>query len=467
MHTGPHALRLSDRLVTLAIETSCDDTCVAVLEKDVAVPSSGRRARARLLFEERVTADNRAFGGIHPLAAAESHMAALAPLVQRATACLPTGAFAKPDFVSVTRGPGMTSSLATGMAVAKGLAVAWQVPLVGVHHMQAHALTPRLVEALEEADLKTAMASSLSKVAEFPYLSLLVSGGHTMLVHSRFLTDHRVLVTTTNIAIGDLLDKCARAILPRQYIATAEATAGRSLPYGALLERFAFGEGGNSAYASYVYPARRCDEMAPFVGPGWQLEAPLGKDALRKVLRFDFSGLNGSVNKLLGGVSPSGDEVVDTKILKKKKGFDMTEDERRLLARGTMQQAFEHLASRLLLALKATDLASANTGTESPKSKEMPTCLVVSGGVASNQFLRHVLRSALDVHGYSQLPILAPPPSLCTDNAAMIAWTGMEMYEAGWQSDLSIRPIRRWSMDANADDGGILGPEGWIRREHL
>ncbi|CAK7566752.1 MAG: Mitochondrial tRNAs modification protein [Sporothrix epigloea] len=465
-YTGPDVLRVSDRLVTLAIETSCDDTCVAVLEKDVAVPSSGRRARARLLFEERVTADNRAFGGIHPLAAAESHMAALAPLVQRATACLPPWASAKPDFVSVTRGPGMTSSLATGLAMAKGLAVAWQVPLVGVHHMQAHALTPRLVEALEEADAKTAMASSLSKVAEFPYLSLLVSGGHTMLVHSRALADHRILVTTTNIAIGDLLDKCARAILPQQYIATAEATAGRSLPYGALLERFAFGEDGNSAYANYAYPARRRDEMAPFVGPGWQLEAPLGKDALRKVLRFDFSGLNGSVNKLLGAAPPSGDEI-DTEILKKKKGSDMTEDERRLLARGTMQQAFEHLASRLLLALKATDLATAITGMESPKSTEMPRCLVVSGGVASNQFLRHVLRSALDVHGYSQLPILAPPPSLCTDNAAMIAWAGMEMYEAGWHSDLSIRPIRKWSMDANADDGGILGPEGWIRSEYL
>ncbi|CAK7273874.1 Mitochondrial tRNAs modification protein [Sporothrix epigloea] len=470
MDTTVDQRRSPDRLVTLAIETSCDDTCVAILEKDVAAPTSGKRTSARLLFEERITADNRAFGGIHPLAAAESHMAALAPLLQRATACLSAQALAKPDFVSVTRGPGMTSSLATGLAMAKGLAVAWNVPLVGVHHMQAHALTPRLVDAMEAlggAAVSTAADSSPSALVEFPYLSLLVSGGHTMLVYSRALTDHRILATTTNIAIGDLLDKCARAILPPQYIAAAEAAAGRSLPYGALLERFAFGGDGASEYADYAYPALRRDEMAPFDGPGWQLVAPLSKDALRNALRFDFSGLNGNVLKLLGSYSSSGEEAVDTEIQEKGRGVNMADDERRLLARGTMQQAFEHLASRLLLALKRTDLASADADMKGSERVKMPTCLVVSGGVASNRFLRHVLRSALHVHGYSHLPVVAPPPSLCTDNAAMIAWAGLEMYEAGWQSDLRIRPIRRWSMDANAPDGGILGPPGWLRRENL
>ncbi|CAK7211246.1 Mitochondrial tRNAs modification protein [Sporothrix bragantina] len=472
--------RWPNSLVTLAIETSCDDTCVAVLEKEVISSASATsktsktplRPRARLLFEERITADNRAFGGIHPLTSTESHTAALAPLVQRATASLPP-AFVKPDFVSVTRGPGMASSLATGLAVAKGLAVAWQVPLVGVHHMQGHALTPRLVEAMSVNEKKYEKASP---PVEFPYLSFLVSGGHTMLVHSRSLTDHRILVATPNIAIGDLLDKCARAILPRGYIADAEAEAGRSLPYGALLESFAF-EGGSKGYADYRYPALRRDEMAPFIGPGWQLEAPLGKNALRKVLRFDFSGLNGSVIKLAGGDPPVGGEATAAAAAAvaapaavgengSGSSIDMPEDERRLLARGTMQQAFEHLASRLLLALKAGEDAVAEAKAEAGRELESkPTCLVVSGGVASNQFLRYVLRSALDVRGYGYLPVVAPPPSLCTDNAAMIAWAGMEMYEAGWRTDLSIRPIRKWSMDANADDGGILGPDGWVKRE--
>ncbi|CAK7246217.1 MAG: Mitochondrial tRNAs modification protein [Sporothrix thermara] len=477
--------RWPNSLVTLAIETSCDDTCVAVLEKEVAPASTSTQTshpRARLVFEERITADNRAFGGIHPLTSTESHTAALAPLVQRATASLPRGtSAAAPDFVSVTRGPGMASSLATGLAVAKGLAVAWQVPLVGVHHMQAHALTPRLVAAMAAGAAK---AAPVPVPVEFPYLSFLVSGGHTMLVQSRSPTDHRVLATTSNIAVGDLLDKCARAILPRGYIAAAEARAERSLPYGALLEAFAFPNGPGD-YADYAYPALRRDEMAPFVGPGWQLEAPLGKNALRKALRFDFSGLNGSVIKLAGGDPPASSTESaggSTDADSFPEMPEMLEEERRLLARGTMQQAFEHLASRLLLALKAGEGAakkkktrtgtgtgagtSAGAGAETAiKADDGPlTCLVVAGGVASNQFLRHVLRSALTVRGYGHLPVVAPPPSLCTDNAAMIAWAGMEMYEAGWQTHLSVLPIRKWSMDASADDGGVLGPDGWVRR---
>lgn len=442
---------------------------MAVLEKERVIETDAATPRARLLFEERITADNRAFGGIHPLTSAESHMAALAPLVQRAMEYLPSDGAGpgRPDFVSVTRGPGMASSLATGLAVAKGLAVAWQVSLVGVHHMQAHALTPRLMEAMDSAaaaSSSTAEDAPTSLVA-FPYLSFLVSGGHTMLVHSRALNDHRVLASAANIAVGDLLDKCARAILPRGFIAAAEAEAGRSLPYGALLEAFAFeGEATKDtekeAYNGYRYPATRRDEMGPFEsGRGWRLEAPLGNGALRKALRFDFSGLNGAVIKVAGGdphLPPAGTDPTPPPPAELTVG--MPDDERRLLARGTMQLAFEHLASRLLLALDAGAGGGGDSG-DTP-----PTCLVVSGGVASNQFLRHILRSALEVRGYGHLPVVAPPPSLCTDNAAMIAWAGMEMYEAGWQTDLSVLPIRKWSMDANAEDGGILGPSGWVKK---
>ncbi len=462
--------RWPNSLVTLAVETSCDDTCVAILEKErePAASQNGGRRRARLLFEERVTADNRAFGGIHPLTASESHMAALARLVQRAVPYLPTAASTaaegaatstRPDFVAATRGPGMPASLASGLAVAQGLAVAWDVPLVGVHHMQAHALTPRLVEAMEAAKKEVSTQKQSSAVC-FPYLSFLVSGGHTLLVHSRSLVDHRVLAAAANIAVGDMLDKCARAILPPAYIADAEAQASGSLPYGALLERFAFGpdDQKDGSYSSnnshryqsqYQYPAARRDEMATFEsGRGWSLPAPLGTGALRRALRFDFSGLNGAVIKLLEAGAMSSSAKTDS---------SMSDDDRRLLARATMQQAFEHLASRLLLAL---DGGAGGQSAETPP----PTCLVVAGGVASNRFLRHVLRSALDVRGYGNLPVVAPPPSLCTDNAAMIAWAGMEMFEAGWQTELGVLPIRKWPMDADAPGGGILGPGGWTQR---
>lgn len=89
---------------------------------------------------------------------------------------------------------------------------------------------------------------------------------------------------------------------------------------------------------------------------------------------------------------------------------------------------------------------------------------VVSGGVASNKFLGHVLRTFLDVRGFPHVRLIFPPGDLCSDNAAMIAWTGMEMFEAKWESELSIQALRKWSIDPNAEDGGILGVDGWKRR---
>ena len=130
----------------------------------------------------------------------------------------------------------------------------------------------------------------------------------------------------------------------------------------------------------------------------------------------------------------------------------MSDLERRVLAQETMRVAFEHLASRVLLALST------------PAMKDIST-LVVSGGVASNQFLKHMLRSLLDKRGFEGVEVVFPPMSLCTDNAAMIAWTGMEMWEAGWRSGLDIRSLKKWAIDPEAGDGGIMGAEGWRRAD--
>ena len=125
---GPTLARPRPRrcLVTLAIETSCDDTSVAILETKAAPETAA--AVATLHFHEKVTSDNAAFNGVHPLAALESHQENLARLVRAATAHFPSGRD-RPDFVSVTRGPGMRSNLFTGLDTAKGLAVAWNASL--------------------------------------------------------------------------------------------------------------------------------------------------------------------------------------------------------------------------------------------------------------------------------------------------------------------------------------------------
>ena len=403
----PRRPRLARRLVTLAIETSCDDTAVAVLSQpDIKSP-------ATLVFNERISSDNRAFQGVHPLISVQGHHASLGPLVRRAIKSLPG---VKPDFVSVTRGPGIMANLAVGLTLAKGLAVAWDVPLLAVHHMQGHALTPRLAYALENA------ASGV----DFPFLSLLVSGGHTQLVLSSGLTDHSVLANSGDTAVGNLLDQTARVILPPDVLASSE-----DVMYGRLLESFAFSSPDEHA-GFFTPPVRRQDEIDdPHTGYEWKVSVPFRNS---RKLAYSFSSIHSRVHDIARD--------------------GMSLEERRSLARHTMRAAFVHIASRLCCALQ-----------DHPRlqGKQAPSMLVVAGGVASNKFLMHVLHETLAARGFGEMRIIAPPPALCTDNAAMIAWTGMEMYRAGWRSDLSVRPIAKWSMDP--DVMGILGIDGWLRSE--
>ncbi|KAK2623970.1 hypothetical protein QTJ16_006604 [Diplocarpon rosae] len=413
-------------LLTLAIETSCDDTSVALLEKQ-------EKNSAKLYFHEKITSDNRAYGGIHPIAAHESHQKNLSTLVNRALQKLPDCAKTdkihhrivvdatlrrKPDFITVTRGPGMRASLVTGIDTAKGLAVAWQIPLLGVNHMQAHALTPRLVSALESRD----------QDPSFPFLTLLVSGGHTMLVLSEHLCAHKTLANTTDMAIGDMIDKCARDILPRSYLNGAV-----DVMYGQLLESFTFPD--SPPDYNYVPPKSfNSPRLAKDYGYDWAFNPPYsapGPEGSKKYANaFTYSGIGSQTSHMT------------------KQDPGMDESERRVLARLAMEVAFEHLASRVLFAL------------ERPEMKNIKA-LVVSGGVASNQFLKAILRVILDANGYGDIRIIFPPPNFCTDNAAMIAWTGIEMYERGWRTNLQARALRKWALDPCAEDGGICDVDGW------
>jgi N6-L-threonylcarbamoyladenine synthase len=426
------------QLLTLAIETSCDDTSVALLEKHTN--------SATLHFHSKITSDNREYGGIHPIASHESHQKNLAILVDQAVHSLPIlGNVSqhvvdalylkggdgleirkKPDFITATRGPGMRSSLNTGLDTAKGLAVAWQIPLLGVNHMQAHALTPRLVSALDASE--SANSDTTGNDPTFPFLSLLVSGGNTMLVHSRSLCDHEILAATTDLPVGAMIDKTAREVLPQAYLKSAS-----DVMYGKLLESFAFLEGqlryGYVPPSSFTRP--RISQVPGYewtINPPYSAPGPEGSIKYADV--FTFSGIGSSVKGIMRRL-PKMDDIG-----------------RRMLAQETMALAFEHLASRVLFALQRPDIQNIRT-------------LVVSGGVASNQFLKTILRENLNARGYEDMQLVFPPPKFCTDNAAMIAWTGIEMYEAGWRTSLDAMAVKKWAIDPNAKDGGILGVDGW------
>lgn len=340
----------------------------------------------------------------------------------------------------------MRTNLITGIDTAKGLAIAWQVPFLGVNHMQAHALTPRLVSALDAVD--GISDEPLKPKPAFPFLSLLVSGGNSMLVHSRDICSHEILASTTDMAIGDMLDKCARLILPKNLIESSP-----SVSYGPSLELYAFPDTGQ--IVEYDYHPLTSKRYGPksqsnvsttrtrsLMPLSWSIAPPMSKTQKGgpAVLasKFAFSEIGSSVKR----------------ILNRNPDISMGDAERRVLAREVMRAAFEHLTSRVLVALKGQGVV------EHVKS------LVVSGGVASNQYLKHILRTTLDANGHREIDLVFPPPELCTDNAAMIAWTGIEMWEAGYRTNLDAMALKKWSIDSKAQDGGILEAKGW-RQEIL
>jgi N6-L-threonylcarbamoyladenine synthase len=391
----PSQWTMRRRLMTLAIETSCDDTSVAVVEKGV----QHDRTVARLHFHKKVTSDNMVFQGVHPLISLQSHQENLAALVADAIQHLPRGESGPrlPDFVSVTRGPGMRSNLFTGLDTAKGLAVAWQRPLIGVHHMQAHALTPRLVAALEAYTDSTCSKEPLqdgpvSPTPDFPFLSVLASGGHTMLIDSTSVTSHTILGTTDDIAVGECLDKVARVILPADELQKAKSTM-----YGALLEDFAFPSETplpagteppkTSGYSARQYLSTFGRRFRWYEAPenneiaiqrstskwGWSINQPLSKTGggtKIKSMGMSFSGLMTAVERIVRyQTDPS-----TKKLTRVERTADISVEERRDMAQGVMRAAFEHLSSRVVLGLKTSNQPA----------------VVVAGGVASNSFLRHV-----------------------------------------------------------------------------
>ncbi|OQO08676.1 hypothetical protein B0A48_06546 [Cryoendolithus antarcticus] len=450
-HTTPGLWTVSRRcLSTLAIETSCDDTSVAILEVDEPSSESPNptKARANVVFHRTITANSSAYSGIHPLVALHSHQSVLGDLVAEALATWSRSGKSKPTFVSATRGPGMRSNLDVGLHVAKGLSLAWGIPLVGVHHMQAHTLTPRLCDTMAEREEGHSMAGGDREISPaFPYLTVLASGGHTMLLRSAGLVEHHILAETGDIAIGDCLDKAARAILPDEALQP---------PYGKALHDFAFPAG--VADYKYAPPPTRGDELIRRpTNWGWSLGPPLaeskgGKKTSRRMV-YSFAGLLSSVERSMRNVSD--DKGTARQALRDQ--TRITAAERIDMAREVLRVAFEHLTSRILLYLTEETRAAKLKASLLPQI----TTVVLSGGVVSSPYLRHVMRAMLDVRGFKHINLIFPPPALCTDNALMIAWTGMEMYKAGYCSTLDIAPIRKWSMDSSATYSGILGVGGW------
>jgi N6-L-threonylcarbamoyladenine synthase len=168
----------------LGIETSCDETGVALYSTEKGLLADALHSQVDL---------HAAYGGVVPEIASRDHIRCLLPLIQQV---LQQAGVERPDAIAYTAGPGLVGALMVGSGMANGLGVAWQCPVIPVHHMEGHLLAPMLED----------------NAPEYPYLALLVSGGHTMLIAVRGLGEYELLGTTLDDAVGEAFDKSAKLL---------------------------------------------------------------------------------------------------------------------------------------------------------------------------------------------------------------------------------------------------------------
>ena len=350
-------------MIILGIETTCDETAAAVVER--TADGQGRILSNVVLSQIN---EHAAFGGVVPEIAARAHVEALDAIIAKAMrdAEMP---FDKLDGVAAAAGPGLIGGVIVGLTMAKSIAFVHDKPLIAVNHLEAHALTPRLTDRLE-----------------FPYCLFLASGGHTQIVAVAGVGKYVRLGTTVDDAMGEAFDKVAKML-------------GLPYPGGPEVE-----------HAARDGDAKRFAFPRPMLG--------------RADANFSLSGLKTAVRNeasRLGELTPQ--DVND-------------------LCAGFQAAVLESTADRLSVGLR---LFHEQFGA--------PSALVAAGGVAANQAIRGALQ---EVATRAQTRLIIPPPELCTDNGAMIAWAGAERLALGMIDTMDAAPRARWLLDENA-----VAPKGF------
>jgi N6-L-threonylcarbamoyladenine synthase len=355
-------------LTVLGIETSCDETAAAVV-------TEGRLVLSNIVLSQ--FDEHRPHGGVVPEIAARAHLQHLDGIVRRAMdeAGL---ALDQLDGIAATGGPGLIGGVIVGVMTAKAMAASLHKPFLAVNHLEAHALTARLTPGVE-----------------FPYLLLLVSGGHCQLLAGSGVGQYRRLGTTIDDAVGEAFDKAAKLL-------------GLGYPGGPLMEQA----------AARAQDAGRFDLPVPMKGrPGCD---------------FSFSGLKTAVRRHVERLGTATDQDV-----------------------ADLAAAFHNAVAGALVDRTKNAIAQFRD-LHGPDAKGAGS-LVVAGGVAANRFLRGRLQTLADREG---MAFVAPPPALCTDNGAMVAWAGAERLVFGWTDTLDIEARARWPLDPHATPALGAGKQG-------
>jgi N6-L-threonylcarbamoyladenine synthase len=329
----------------LGIETSCDETAVAVV-------SDGQQIEANVIASQ--TDLHARYGGVMPEQASRAHLRAILPTLE-ATLAESRVDWDAIDAIAVTHGPGLAGALLVGVNVAKGLAFARRKPLLGINHLEGHVYANWLQAA---------------QAPQFPLVGLIVSGGHTDLVLADDHGHYRRLGRTRDDAAGEAFDKVARML-------------GLGFPGGPFIER----EAAAGDASRFRFPRAWLEPDT------WDVS---------------FSGLKTAVLHAVRDLGVDTDQA-------------SPEERRTLLPVADLAASFQ-AAVIDVLATRAVRAAEAFGASR----------IALGGGVAANRTLLRTIQER------AQLPVICPPPALCTDNAAMIAAAAYFRYRNGERSTLTL-----------------------------
>ncbi len=342
--------------IVLGIESSCDETGLAIYHEQQGFI-------AQVVHSQ--TAIHAEYGGIVPELASREHIRRINPLLQEVLQQSGIGMDSITG-IACTAGPGLAGALLVGSSFAHSLALALAVPVISVHHMEGHLLMPL---AIDEVD--------------FPFVALLVSGGHTQLISTTGVGRYRLLGQSLDDAAGEALDKTARLL---------------QLPWPGGPELSALAAKGRPGKCPFPRPMQGQDTM-----------------------NLSFSGLKTSaLHKIKAlGVAPG-------------------EQQRADIAHGFLEAVIDSIADRCSRALQKTGYK----------------CLVAGGGVAANSQLRQRLKQ---MAAAQDAKVVFPPPQMCTDNGAMIAYAGYLRLRAGEQDGSNFNVYPRWPITSLSEPANSHG----------
>ena len=347
---------MSEKPIILGIETSCDETAVSLIQDN----QNGTPKILSNIISSQFDI-HKEFGGVVPELAARSHVEKIDLIAKKAIS--DSGIeLNKVSAIAATYGPGLIVCLSVGLSFGKGLASTLGIPFIGINHLEGHALSPKLHDKID-----------------YPYLLLLISGGHSQYLSVNGLGDYKRLGTTIDDALGEAFDKTAKLL-------------GIDFPGGPKIEEFA--KKGNP---------EKYDLPKPIINKGG--------------CNLSFAGLKTAILRIAKNIKDEKDKCD--------------------LAASFQKTMEEILYKKSKIAFQEFNNINKN------KNKTF----VVAGGVAANKKIREILIKLCNEENFEAI---FPPINLCGDNAAMIAFAGLEKFKQNQFNDLDFPAKPRWQLDENA-----------------